>query len=420
MAFTTHRPRQPGASLAQNNPPRIIAIEHIPEQFKPRAPSPYRMDLSAILTAEEIADIETTGRMSIHCVGDTGGVKRPESQHLVANGMERSAKTPSTTPVRFCYHLGDVVYYTGEVPDYWDQFYEPYEHYPLNILAIPGNHDGELLTKQSITLQGFYETFLAEKPGTYTLESRDSGRTAMQQPYFHWTLTTPVATFIGLYTNVPEHGWIDDAQRAWFHAEMAAADETKALIVACHHPIYSFDDHHSGSATMAKELEDAINASKRVPNMVLSAHVHDYQRIELRSASRTIPFFVIGNGGYWNLHHLAAAPGYQDPETEAKLMAGVDSHHGFMTFEIGRKVINGNFTTVPRPQESWTDPKAFNMAFDVFSYPATPAFLAEGETITLVPTTGAHVPPHHGHPAPAPAAPAAPVHRPRRGARHAA
>ena len=218
----------------------------------------------------------------------------------------------------------------------------------------------------------------------------------MNQPYFYWTLETPVATFVGLYTNVPEHGWIDAAQRAWFRKELADAPKDKALIVACHHPIYSFDDHHSGSPTMAKELEDAINASKRVPNMVLSAHVHDYQRIELDISGRTIPFFVIGNGGYWNLHHLAAAVGYQDPETEAKLKSGVDTHHGFMTFEIGRTIINGNFTTVPRPQDSWSDPSAYNMKFDVFSYTARPMVLAAGETVTLVPRDGSNVPPHHG------------------------
>jgi len=61
----------------------------------------------------------------------------------------------------FCYHLGDVVYYNGEVPEYWPQFYEPYEHYPLPIVAIPGNHDGELLTRSSISLEGFHENFLA-------------------------------------------------------------------------------------------------------------------------------------------------------------------------------------------------------------------------------------------------------------------
>ena len=93
-----------------------------------------------------------------------------------------------------------------------------------------------------------------------------------------------------------------------------------------------------------------------------------------------------------------------------------------MTFEIGRKVINGNFTTVPRPQESWSDPKAYNMAFDVFSYPATPAFLAQGETITIVPEQGSHVPPHHGHDdAPTPAhGQSSHVSKPRKGMRRAA
>lgn len=400
MPAPTHRPRQPGASLAQKEPPRIIEQEPIPTALKPRAPAPYHMELADIIGAEETAAIAKRGRMSIHCAGDTGGVKRPEAQHLVAQGMENSAKNPSTTPVSLCYHIGDVVYYTGEVADYWDQFYEPYEHYPLSIVAIPGNHDGELLTRDSTSLLGFYENFCAETPGTFTHESRDSNRAAMSQPYFYWTLETPLATFIGLYTNVPEHGWIDDAQRAWFREEMADAPKDKALIVACHHPIYSFDDHHSGSPTMAKELEDAINESKRVPNMVLSAHVHDYQRIEQDIGGRTIPFFVIGNGGYWNLHHLAAAVGYQDPETQAKLMSGVETHHGFMTFEIGRNVINGNFTTVPRPQDSWSDPNATNMKFDVFSYSARPMLLAADETVTLVPPDGSHVPPHHGHDAP--------------------
>ena len=66
---------------------------------------------------------------------------------------------------------------------------------------------------------------------------------------------------------------------------MRAADPDKALIVALHHPVYSFDNYHSGSPNMAQELQDAINASRRVPNLVLSAHVHNYQRIELRRAT---------------------------------------------------------------------------------------------------------------------------------------
>lgn len=384
-----HRGQQPGASLAKKPPPRIIEFEPIPERFQPQKPSPYRADLSEFIAADEVNELTAAGQMTFHCVGDTGGVKRPEAQMLVARGMERSLDTDKLAP-SFCYHLGDVVYYTGEVDEYLPQFYQPYDQYPLPIMGIPGNHDGEKKSPQSTSLLGFYRNFVADA-GVATHESGDSGREAMTQPWVYWTLDTPLATFIGLYTNVPEHGVIDDEQRAWFRGEMAAADPDKALIVALHHPVFSFDKYHSGSPAMAKELQDAINETRRLPNLVLSAHVHNYQRIELKVGRHIVPFFVIGNGGYWNLHYLASDPGYQDPETEAKLVSAIDSRHGFMTFSISPKVINGHMTTVPRPQESWSDPNAFNPRFDVFSYSARPMHLTEGEQVVLVPPDGSQV-----------------------------
>ena len=417
---TFHRPRQPGASLAQHPAPRITRFQPIPDAFAQGRNPPFRIDLGDILTTEELQEITHAGSLSFHCMGDTGGVRHPEPQRLVERGLEQSLHKGNIAPSlrgasmapSFCYHLGDVVYYNGEIAEYFPQFYNPYEHYPLPILAIPGNHDGEPVNAAATSLEGFYRNFLALKAvggqPTFTDESRDTGRPAMTLPFFYWTLTTPYATFIGLYSNVPEHGRLDDRQRAWFHAEMQAADPAKALVVAVHHPIYSFDDHHSGSPTMAKELQDAINASRRVPNMVLSAHVHNYQRIERAAGAHTIPFFVIGNGGYWNLHHLAAAQGYRDPETEAKLVSAIDSRHGFMTFEISDSVINGNMTTVPRPQESWTDAAAFNASFDVFSYTSLPLFLGAGETVTLLPPDGTNVPAHTDHTAEDP-----PPHSPR-------
>ena len=411
------RPRQPGASLAHKQAPRNTAFEPIPDTYTKGRKPPYRMALDSILSAAEVAEITTAGSMAFHCVGDTGGVKDPQPQKLVERGMEMSLQPGSLEPSlrgaamspAFCLHLGDVVYYNGEIAEYNAQFYSAYEHYPLPFVAIPGNHDGEPMADGSTTtLDGFYRNFLAvpAEPGqpVYTAESTDSGRAAMTQPFFYWTLVTPFATFIGLYSNVPEHGRLDGTQRAWFQGEMKNAARDRALIVAVHHPVYSFDDHHSGSPTMAKELEDAINASRRVPNMVLSAHVHNYQRIERDVGGHTVPFFVIGNGGYWNLHHLAAAAGYKDPETEAALISGIDSRHGFMTFDISDSVINGHFTTVPRPQESWTDAQAYNASFDVFNYSSLPLSLADGVQVTLVPPDGTNVPPHTDHAEPTPPA----------------
>ena len=156
MQRTNSRPRQPGASLAKKEPPRIIAFEPIPPQFPPLRPTPFHMDLSEVVSAADMQQITSQKLMTLHCIGDSGGVKRPEAQKLVAQGMEESLKNGGAKPA-FCYHVGDVVCYNGEPVDYWAQYYELYEHYPLPIVAIPGDHDGELLTRQSTTLTGFHE-----------------------------------------------------------------------------------------------------------------------------------------------------------------------------------------------------------------------------------------------------------------------
>jgi hypothetical protein len=383
MALQTHAPRQPRGPLATHPPRRIIEFEEIP--FKPNGKSPYHMKLADIVEAAEIARIKAQGKMAFHSAGDTGGVKRPEVQALVARGMEQALVDDPVKP-SFFYHLGDVVYYNGLVRDYFAQFYEPYEHYPLPVVAIPGNHDGEIETHETASLEGFYRNFCSPA-GTFQPEARDTGRMAMCQPYAYWSFDTPLAYFIGLYTNVPEGGRIDPDQREWFRSELKNAPDDKALIVALHHPVFSFDDHHSGSRTMAKELSDGINASRRVPNLVLTGHVHNYQRIEWRSGDLTIPIFVIGNGGYWHLHGLSAAPGFTDDATGATLKAAFDTRHGFATFEVGPRLINGRFTTVPRPQESWTDPGGYNENADVFSYSATPVKLGRQQSVDLAPET---------------------------------
>jgi Calcineurin-like phosphoesterase len=41
----------------------------------------------------------------------------------------------------FLYHLGDVVYFAGDIQTYGETFYETYAEYPGLIVSIPGNHD---------------------------------------------------------------------------------------------------------------------------------------------------------------------------------------------------------------------------------------------------------------------------------------
>jgi acid phosphatase type 7 len=99
----------------------------------------------------------------------------------------------------------------------------------------------------------------------------------MIQPNVYWTLLTPFATFVGLYTNIPEGGVVRPDQQDWFRGELDAADPNNPLIVTMHHPIHSLDKYNSGSKAMAEVLKEAIQQSQRSPDLVFAGHVHNYQ-----------------------------------------------------------------------------------------------------------------------------------------------
>src|SRR5947209_8541618 len=106
----------------------------------PTGPPPFRLDLQDVIDHGLHKAIVKKGRMAFHISGDIGGIKRPEVQQLVVDGMEKDFKSnssdPTVNPV-FFYTLGDCVYYNGEAADYYDQFYKPYEHYLAPIFAVP-------------------------------------------------------------------------------------------------------------------------------------------------------------------------------------------------------------------------------------------------------------------------------------------
>lgn len=138
-----------------------------------------------------------------------------------------------------------------------------------------------------------------------------------------------------MYTNVPEGGSVDSEQQQWLTHELATAPQDKAVILALHHPIYSFDDHHSGSSKMADVVQHAINDSRRVPNLILTAHVHNYQRVERALVPGKItPFLVAGLGGYYHLHGMNADDGTTDDQTQAHLVTSDARHHGYLTLTV--------------------------------------------------------------------------------------
>jgi len=348
---------------------RNTSFEKLP---RPLGLPPYRYDI-----ADGFPDIAQAigqaGPLVCHVVGDTGGVQDGEFQNNVAEHMIADLTGGRGPAPQFCYHVGDVVYFTGAREDYYAQFYEPYAHYGVPIFAIPGNHDGEVDDPSAQTsLDGWVAYFMQAHPDVDPI-SKDAPRVQLNLPNVYWTLITPVATFIGMYTNVPEHGSVDSTQQRWITNEFATAPDDRALILALHHPIYSFDVYHSGSSAMADVLENAIRDTGRVPNLVLSGHVHNYQRIEQSiAADQPTPFIVSGNGGYHNLHSLHSQAGDKAEDTGAvlKYCAKV---WGFMKLTIDKDTIEGVTTEVDKSDQAKHG--------DKFKYSAKPIHLKDPKSV---------------------------------------
>jgi hypothetical protein len=261
----------------------------------------------------------------------------------------------------FFYHLGDVVYFNGMSVDYPVQFYEPYQYYDAPIVAIPGNHDGDTRTRKGDvpddekSLFGFMQNFCSP-----TQEFLFKHRPTMTQPYVYWTLDTPLATIIGLYSNVD--GDLDAPgtfeQQAWLTKQLQEAPKDRALIIAVHHAPYSLDTSHGGYGDIGTALDKAFSASGRTPHLVLSGHVHNYQRFMRKLGKKTVPYVVAGAGGYADseraLHKVA-----KDPETHENLDAPLqtalpdvtlaaynDTEPGFLRIKITQKQIQAEYYTI--------------------------------------------------------------------------
>ena len=315
-------------------------------------------------------EIDATGKLVFHAAGDTGGIKGTEVQEWIADAMQsqiagaHAAKTPAELP-RFFYNLGDVVYYNGMTRHYREQFYEPYQNYEAPIFAIAGNHDGDNRTRpgnepddeQSLT--GFQTNFCSAH-AVHLFKHRET----MTQPYVHWTLETPLANIIGLYSNVD--GSLDARgtfeQQRWLEQQLAAAPKDRAVIITVHHPAYSLDTSHGGYGAIDQALDRAYRQSGRVADLVLSGHVHCYQRFTRRVGKQDVPYVIAGAGGYANrpqsLHTLAkdpatgakisATPKNPFPTTRADvaLAAYVDRLPGFLRIGVTKKEITGEYHTV--------------------------------------------------------------------------
>jgi acid phosphatase type 7 len=331
----------------------------------PKDPAPYRYDISKFLSAADVKTIKDSGVMVCHTVGDTGDYRPGSQKDLVANLMKQDADNqPDGQKPAFFYHIGDIVYFAGDVDKYGDNFYATYEDYPAFIVAIPGNHDCQPddpadgpVDPNKYPLDGFVQNFMSHDPGQLGSNKTSSSRTRMDLPNVYWTFTTPLATFIGLFSNVGEtEGEIHQDQIDWFRGELRAADPNLALVVAVHHPPDSGDVEHTGSNAVAKVLFDSFAATSRYPNLILSGHVHNYQRFTRQmqgpKGQLQVPLVVAGAGGYKTLRPLQKING-QYPQTPLTIDSNLtleaydQTNFGFLRLEISKSQIVGTYLSAP-------------------------------------------------------------------------
>lgn len=360
----------------------VLKTERIDDAHKfqslpqPSGSYPYR------LKAEDLGNDE---KLIFHMVGDTGGVDIPGFQQAVVGQMtaQHINSTPNEQPA-FLYHLGDIVYHYGEAEQYDGQFLTPFEQYPAPIYAIAGNHDSDINPESEEpyeSLEAFYTTFCNTAPKTIYF-GRDAKRKSQIQPHVYWTMEAPLATIIGLYTNVPKYGCIKKEQRSWFIKELQNAakySSEKAIIVCLHHAPYSADFNHGSSLCMIEFMESAFEEAGVKPDVVFSGHVHNYQRFSKHYPDgKIVPFIVAGAGGFEELHTLAdpADPAYY---TQSPLLEQVhldnycDNKHGFLKISIEKNPfsfnIKGEYYTVPSKNHSVINKSA--SLFDTFTIDLT-------------------------------------------------
>ena len=331
---------------------------------QPSGTSPFRMDLSTVLTAAQIAQIEKDQRMVFHSVGDTGGVNTTTYQQQVATFMELDIEpglpgrpsprssiisaTSSTTTARLSTTTGSSTSPTCTIP-------VPSSPSPAITTAtsIPTTSS----TSRPIRSKGFVRNFCAQAP-IHLPEASDAPRDAMTQPNVYWTLTTPLATIIGLYTNVPEGGKIGPDQISWFEKELAAAAPGKALILALHHPIYSAYGAHPGSQYLKSIIENAAKLAGRTPDLILTGHVHNYQRFTGSINGKPVPTIVAGAGGYNQKLHTLKRPTFDPTKGPYKFPDGPETLDKFNDFQHGYLILDVTPGKIACSYIAVNDPKA--------------------------------------------------------------
>lgn len=363
---------------------QVQSKQFVPQHFPfqplppPNGQPPFRFDLSRLLHADAVEKIAKSEKLVFHSVGDTGDERGKQMDFVAAMMTFDYDNSPDAEAPAFFYHLGDVVYFAGDIQGYGENFYETYAEYPGLIVSIPGNHDCQPDDPQDgpvdpnkKPLDGWVQNFMSKDPSQLGSLKTTSSRTQMDLPNVYWTFTTPLATIIGLFSNVSEtEAELHQDQIDWFKSELTAADDDKALIVAIHHPPFSGDTEHSGSTVAEKVLFESFAATGKYPHLILSGHVHNYQRFTVKETDKSGAAFdvacvVAGNGGYSKLGKLHKIKGKYPTEPD-QLTATLSlekydqDNFGFLRLEVTKRQIAGTYFSAPYEETKTPKPKTMD------------------------------------------------------------
>jgi predicted phosphodiesterase len=372
MTFLVANQKYTTPVIKKNQPDDSFKFQNLPD---PTGEYPFHLVLDKVVVPGD------SDQLTFHMVGDTGSLRSPDFQKLVAGQLEDQFTVQSgQAKPAFLYHLGDVVYNHGELERFEKQFFVPYKNYPAPIFAIPGNHDSDVNPDNPVpytSLSAFMRVFCTNEAGEVVF-SGGSARHSMVQPNMYWVLETPLANIIGLYGNVTKYGIITTQQEQWFIEQLkwsALEHPDKALIVCIHHAPFSADINHGSSEPMIEFFERTYNVTSVRPDVVFSGHVHNYQRFSKKyEDGAEVPFIVAGAGGYDELHAVAEIS--DDRFTaENSLFEGVklenfcDTKHGFLKVNLCRMSGGIELTTeyYTIPHEMITEDFTPAMLFDKHS-----------------------------------------------------
>jgi hypothetical protein len=353
--FGNTRPRRPGAERGSRN-----KVAQIPLPAPAPDPSGLVLDLTAIVDQSELTAIKSAKKLVFHTVGDTGGVRDGAAQQtLIAEAMEADFSGDRGEQPAFFYHLGDVVYYNSEPDHYEIQYFKPYQYYPAPILAIPGNHDSSPSTSDTPgDLSQFMKVFCDKTPRPLVA---DFDRTSMTQPYVYFTLEAPFAKIIGLYSNNGEGPGVldpdgDTAQLAFLEAEFKRAakarpSDSRAVLVAVHHPLFAIGKDHGASPTMLDKVDKLMEKTGFIPDAFLSGHVHGFELFFREYKGRDIPYIVCGTGGYNDDAHVKESLRLPAQfENGFSLAQFFDFQYGYMRITVDKDWLTGEYVGVAKRQ----------------------------------------------------------------------